>query len=170
MDGLLGPGEYAIGVQEIVAAVGTVDASIISVDGTLAAGFAAGTAATAAAATAVSTTVAAEAASTRDAIVPILNNILAMQRIVSAPVGVEVRLFRFSTRTVVTFSRRLSGPGLDNTVYYGLTIDATMGSNVSIRFDPFRNDTYELAGPRIGELVYFTIGTNPSSLAVFLPN
>jgi len=53
----LGPTEYAIGVQEITAAVGTVDASIISLDATVTAGSAAIVAAVAANATAITTAV-----------------------------------------------------------------------------------------------------------------
>lgn len=111
-----------------------------------------------------------EAASTRDAIVPLISRVLSMQRIVSAPVGVSVRLFRFSTNSVVSFTRNGPGPSLDDNVYYGLSFAATIGTTVLIRFDPFRDDTYVNAGPLYNELVYFTIGTNPSALATILPD
>lgn len=158
----LGPVEYAAGVQELAAAIASVDAAIATVDSTLVGGFASSVAATAAAATAITSTVIAEAGQTR--------NLLSLQRsIVSMPPGVSTTLFRFSTNTVIQISRVSSGPGLDNNVYYGLPFNANFGTTIVATFTPFRTDTYTLAGPLYFELVYFTIGSNPPALAVFLP-
>lgn len=162
----LGPTEYLTGVQEITAALVSVDAAVASVDATLVGGFAAVTAAVAASATAITTTVGVEASQTRDLLNVLVDRLLVSQRLVRMPVGVPRTVFRFSTTNTIAVTRVVA-PSNDDTVYYGLTFQATVGTGTVLRFDPYMPDATTRAGPRYGELVYMTLGSNPAALVVF---
>lgn len=141
----MGPVEYAAGVQEITLALGTVDASVISVDATLVGGFASSVAATAAAGTAVSATVGAEAASTRNTITTLLRQLFP---IIPWAVGEDISL-GFVDPVFSTISyRRVSG-GLTPYIVYGATYLVSQSGSGSVSFIPTRiSPDNNLCGPR----------------------
>lgn len=167
-DDLLGPLEYAAGVQEIVVAVGSVDAAIGTVDATLVGGFSAVTTAVAAGAAATSSTVGVEAAQTRDLLGPLVAGLYNNFRIVNAPPNITIRMFRFgSFNNTFSFERASAGPGNDNNIYYGLAFRSTDGSFLT--FTSYDATRVRHAGPLFYELTTFQIGSNTPVTAVLLP-
>lgn len=168
----MGPGTFELGVQEITGVLGV---AIEALEATNIAGFASVTAANVASATAISATVGAEATSTRAVVsncenllqqaVTNTGDLLAVSRVIVMPPGVNFNVFRFGLSNELQFSRTNPGPSFNNTVFYGVAFLAGPGS-FSVRFDPYSTDE-TMAGPMYDQLVYMTIGSNPSALACF---